>query len=118
MRSFSSLMGWASALLVLAACGDDTDVTGGATSGGGGSGGEPAGGNDTGGSGGLGAGGGGGEGGVGGVSWSPCPVSSDESLPIDGLSMNRLSDADWSMNAPRSAIMSISERIGISHAVR
>jgi pimeloyl-ACP methyl ester carboxylesterase len=80
MRSFSSLMGWASALLVLAACGDDSGVTGGATSGGGGSGGEPAGGNDTGGSGGLGAGGNGGEGGAGAVNWSPCPVSSDESF--------------------------------------
>ena len=80
MRSFSSLMGWASALLVVTACGDDTGVTGGAISGGGGSGGEPAGGNDTGGSGGLGAGGSGGEGGAGAVNWSPCPVSSDESF--------------------------------------
>jgi hypothetical protein len=35
-----------------------------------------------------------------------------------GLSMNRLSDWLWSINAPRSAAMSISERIGISHAVR
>jgi hypothetical protein len=35
-----------------------------------------------------------------------------------GLSMNRLSDWLWSMKAPRSAAMSISERIGISHAVR
>ena len=35
-----------------------------------------------------------------------------------GLSMNRFSDWLWSMNAPRSAAMSISERIGTSHAVR
>ena len=35
-----------------------------------------------------------------------------------GLSMNRLSDWLWSMNAPRSAAMSMSERIGSSHAVR
>ena len=40
------------------------------------------------------------------------------SLPIVGVSMNRLSDWLWSMNAPRSAAMSISERIGTSHAVR
>ena len=42
----------------------------------------------------------------------------DESAPMLGLSMNRLSEADWSMKAPRAAAMSISERIGISHAVR
>ncbi len=35
-----------------------------------------------------------------------------------GLSMNRLSDWLWSMKAPRSAAMSISERIGSSQAVR
>ncbi len=42
----------------------------------------------------------------------------DDIAPMFGLSMNRLSEADWSMNAPRSAAMSISERIGSSHAVR
>ena len=35
-----------------------------------------------------------------------------------GASTNRFSDWLWSMNAPRSAAMSISERIGSSHAVR
>ena len=42
----------------------------------------------------------------------------DDSAPMLGLSMNRLSEADWSMKAPRPAAMSISERIGSSHAVR
>ena len=42
----------------------------------------------------------------------------DESLPMVGDSMNRLSDWLWSMKAPRSAAMSISDRIGSSHAVR
>ena len=35
-----------------------------------------------------------------------------------GLSMNRFSDWLWSMKAPRSAAMSMSERIGSSQAVR
>ncbi len=35
-----------------------------------------------------------------------------------GDSMNRFSDWLWSMNAPRSAPMSISDRIGTSQAVR
>ena len=35
-----------------------------------------------------------------------------------GLSTNRFSDWLWSMKAPRSAAMSISERIGSSQAVR
>ena len=35
-----------------------------------------------------------------------------------GLSMKRLSDWLWSMNAPRSAAMSMIDRIGISQAVR
>ncbi len=42
----------------------------------------------------------------------------EDIAPMFGLSMNRLSEADWSMKAPRSAAMSISERIGSSHAVR
>ena len=42
----------------------------------------------------------------------------DDMAPMLGLSMNRLSGADWSMKAPRSAAMSISERIGTSQAVR
>ena len=42
----------------------------------------------------------------------------DDIAPMFGLSMNRLSEADWSMKAPRSAAMSISERIGTSQVVR
>jgi hypothetical protein len=42
----------------------------------------------------------------------------DDIAPMLGLSMNRLSDAEWSMNAPRPAAMSISERIDTSHAAR
>ena len=41
-----------------------------------------------------------------------------ESCPMFGFSMKRFSDWLWSMNAPRSAAMSMSERIGISQAVR
>ena len=42
----------------------------------------------------------------------------DESLPMVGDSMKRLSDWLWSMKAPRSAAISIRLFIGISHAVR
>ena len=42
----------------------------------------------------------------------------DESLPMVGDSMNRLSDWLWSMKAPRSAAISISDFCEISHTVR
>ena len=42
----------------------------------------------------------------------------EESAPMLGDSMNRFSDWLWSMNAPRAAAMSISDRMGTSHTVR
>eukprot|EP00961_Rhodomonas_salina_P190085 2564548-Rhodomonas_salina.6 len=41
----------------------------------------------------------------------------DVSLPAVGAATKRLSDCDWSMNAPRSAAMSMTDRILISHTV-
>ena len=42
----------------------------------------------------------------------------DDSLPIDGDSMKRLSDWLWSTNGPRSAAMSMRDFMGSSQAVR
>jgi hypothetical protein len=42
----------------------------------------------------------------------------EESLPMFGALMNRLSDWLWSMYGARAAAMSISARCGSSHAVR